>query len=255
MTKDIIIPIHDASENNINLLKNAVTTTKEYLRDGFLIHIVAPKDVAKRLPDFGVDVITHHEDTDFASQVNYAVKKVQGKYFSVLEIDDTYHPAWFISIDEYLSDDSYDAYLPLGKQYTHDMKFISYANQMALAESFADENGILTNDMLLNYKGFYPHGAFINRKKFIDCGGLKPSISFGQWYEFLLRFTNSENRIIVIPKAGYNHTIGRPGSYDSELEKTMTTEQQVAWLELCTQEYIYKEDRKTLPGENKTVEE
>jgi hypothetical protein len=75
-------------------------------------------------------------------------------------------------------------------------------------------------------------------------GGLKPSIKITFWYEWLLRATNKGKTVFVIPKVGYNHTLGRSGSLVELYKENVDGEESQWWFDLAKREYFYKEDRK-----------
>jgi hypothetical protein len=82
---------------------------------------------------------------------------------------------------------------------------------------------------------------------------LKPSIKITFWYEWLLRATNKGKKVFVIPKVGYNHTLGRQGSLVEQYKADIDKEESQWWFDLAKREYFYKEDRKkeydpTIPG-------
>ena len=61
--------------------------------------------------------------------------------------------------------------------------------------------------------------------------------------KFLLRATDKKLKVIVVPKEGYKHLIGRKGSLTSEYEKTISDKDVKKWFELAKCEYPYVKDR------------
>ena len=74
-------------------------------------------------------------------------------------------------------------------------------------------------------------------------GGFKPSITVAFNYELLLRLTEKQLKIYVIPRIGYHHMIGREGSLLDFYSKTKTTEEAQKWFALAKQECVYTEER------------
>ena len=73
---------------------------------------------------------------------------------------------------------------------------------------------------------------------------MKPSIKITFWYEWLLRATNKNKTVYVIPKVGYNHKLGRKGSLIEIYKSTIDQEETQWWFDLAKREMYYKKDRK-----------
>ena len=97
-----------------------------------------------------------------------------------------------------------------------------------------------------DYCNFNITGGIFNKNNFISAGGLKPSIKLSFGYELLLRLSKLFGEVYVIPKVGYFHFINREDSLTSEYHKTMTKEEGSWWINLATEEYLYKKDRKKI---------
>ena len=91
-------------------------------------------------------------------------------------------------------------------------------------------------------------GSVFNTDDWNEVGGLKPSIKLTFWYEYMLRATNKDQKIFVVPKVGYNHYMGRKDSLTENYRNNMSKEEQEFWFKLAKKEYFFKEDR------NKTFE-
>lgn len=251
---EIIIPIHIADKKSIALLEKAIKSVN--LKENKSL-IVCPLEIKPELVklikkfDLNEENILINETGDycFESQVNFGVSKCEGKYFSILEYDDTYHEKWFENVEKYTTYyPQVSMFMPLGNLYDYKTgKYLGYSNELALSSSFADENGVLTNEMLLTYPTFFPQGCVLKKEDFIKIGGFKKSIKYANWYEFMLRLTFNGNEIHVIPKIGCIHMLNREGSYTDECDKKMTQKEQEAWVNLATKEYFYTNDREKLP--------
>jgi hypothetical protein len=83
-----------------------------------------------------------------------------------------------------------------------------------------------------------------NIKDWLEVGGLKPSIKITFWYEWMLRATSKGKKIFVIPKVGYNHTLGRENSLVETYKKEIDKDETQWWFDLAKRESYFKEDRK-----------
>ncbi len=250
---EIIIPIHSIDKENTKLLSKAIDSINLKKQT---VKVVCPEaiesKVLKILTGKGLtdeNMVVNHEETSFESQVNYAVSKCKTKYFSILEFDDTYHEKWFDNVEKYITYyPSVSAFIPLCNLYdSKNGNFLGYANELALTNGFADEVGVITNEMLLAYPNFFPQGGVFKTEDFKNIGGFKKSIKFGNWYEFLLRLTFNGKELQVIPKSGHNHIVNREGSYYDVCDKTMGPKEQKAWLDLAVKEHFFNNDRDKQP--------
>jgi hypothetical protein len=82
-------------------------------------------------------------------------------------------------------------------------QFVGFTNEAVWAASFSDELGILDNNALLTYQNFNTDGMVI-RKSVMRNGGFKPSIKLTFIYEFLLRMTFKDVKVMVILDLGIN---------------------------------------------------
>jgi hypothetical protein len=106
--------------------------------------------------------------------------------------------------------------------------------------------GFLSNETLQNYQNFQSAGMVINREKFLEFGGFKPSFKLTFVYELFLRLTYNSLRIMTIPKLGYKHMTLRDGSifWNYKNGTEILTENEVRfWISAAKQEYFFTEDR------------
>jgi hypothetical protein len=75
-------------------------------------------------------------------------------------------------------------------------------------------------------------------------GKLKPSIKLTFIYEFLLRLTFKDVRIMTVPKFGYKHVNQRPNSLFASYKETMNPVEAKWWLQTAKKEYYFTNDRK-----------
>ena len=198
-------------------------------------------------------LINTSRSKNYAGQVNFALKSVKSKYFSVLEFDDTYSPIWFKNLEMYIENDTEDtfAFLPLTEVVDYNSKsIIGYANEAVWASSFSDELGCLDIQGLENYLNFNASGGVFKTEDFLSLGGLKASMELVFWYEFLMRALYKEKRVFVIPKVGYFHLVNRPGCMTTKYAETMSEKEADWWIDLAKKEYFFPQDRKKTYTDN-----
>ena len=240
----VIIPMNEFGKENIELLNKAVESVPSELN----VLLSVPKSIKKKLNDVSdrIKVVSETEGSSFAELVNAAVNTIEEKWFSILEFDDTYTPIWYDNAKKYIE------FMPSTSVFMYleditdfnDGKYIGFGNEAAWASAFSNEIGFIDNDCLQNYFDFYMTGSIFNTADWKEVGGLKPSIKITFWYEWLLRATNKNKTVYVIPKVGYNHKLGRKGSLIETYKSTIGQEETQWWFDLAKREYFYKEDRK-----------
>jgi hypothetical protein len=60
----------------------------------------------------------------------------------------------------------------------------------------------------------------------------------------MLRMTEKGCKLMVVPKEGYIHVMGRPSSLTDEYIKTTTEDERAKWFALALRECVFDEDRK-----------
>ena len=250
----IIIPMHEFGKENIELLKKAVASIPEDTP----VCLSVPKGT-KATQFNGLSnvtlVVSTEDGTTFADLVNNGVNAFNNnpdvKWFSILEFDDTYTPIWLTNVKKYIDfmpDTSVFMCLEDITEFGTG-KYIGFGNEAAWASAFSNELGYIDLDCLQNYFDFYLTGSVFNKADWNEVGGLKPSIKITFWYEWLMRLTNKSKKVFVIPKVGYNHTLGRKGSLVDTYKNTMSKEETQWWFDLAKREFYHKNDR------NKTYED
>lgn len=255
----IIIPVHKLNGEEEQLLRNAINSVHEcqnQYSDGMLnMLIVGPKDVCDYCNNSDLfqypSTLVNDGETDFCSQINFAVDNIDTDYFSILELDDVYKSKWFKQAKEYYyGNESISIFIPLNVQHTEHKNW-GFGNEFALSNSFitddvddTDEIGIINFKRIKNFPMFSLTGSIFNRNDFIKVGKFKPSIKVAFNYEFLLRLTNKGLKCMVVPKEGYIHEVGRKGSLIDTYSKELTDKEANDWNELALREYVYDEDRK-----------
>lgn len=250
----VIMPVHELNEETKLMFSNAVQSViDQTVRPDELI-IVVPKnsDVAKivKSADYGeykdsVVIAENDGETDFASQVNYGVSVCKNEWFSILEFDDEYAKIWFKNVVEYREKHkNVDIFMPIIIDVDSKNQFLGFTNEAAWAQSFSDELGILDNNALLAYQNFNIDGIVMKKSIYEEFGGFKPSIKLTFIYEFLLRMTFKDARVMIIPKFGYKHLNQRTGSLFSNYKETLDPVEARWWLSTAKKEYYFPKDRK-----------
>lgn len=261
--KDITIIVPVLPQHiNTDKFKNAIESVKncqEHYKNGSLkVLVVIPKDNKYDYPVIeGVDMqyIVNDGETDYCSQINFAVDKVETEYFSILEYDDEYKPKWFKFAEQYsFGNEDVSVFLPLNIVTDVDGEHWQYCNELPLAREATNEMNFIDSECLENWSGFNLTGGIFNTQDFIKCGKYKPSIQVAFNYELLLRMANKGLRIMVVPKEGYIHVLGLPDSLTSKYAKDVNKEDIQKWFDLAKREYTYDEDRKKGIAEKKKAE-
>lgn len=250
----VVLPVHELNEETKQLFSNAIESVKTQIVRPDELVIVVPKDsdVATFVKgfDFGdysksITIAENDGETDFASQVNYGVNVAKSEWFSILEFDDEYATIWFKNVVKYReAHPNVDIFLPIIVDVDGTNKFIGLTNEAVWANSFSDELGVLDNNALLAYQNFNTDGMVMRKSVYEENGGFKPSIKLTFLYEFLLRMTFKDVRVMVLPKFGYKHVNQRAGALFTTYKETLDPIEARWWLSTAKKEYYFPKDRK-----------
>lgn len=250
----VIIPVHELNEQTKELFNNAVQSvvTQSVTPDELIIVVPKGSETAKtvKAADFGdfkknVTIVENDGATDFASQINYGVSVCKTEWFSILEFDDEYAKIWFKNVVDYKNaHTNVDIFMPIIVDVDTNNQFLGFTNEAVWAQSFSDELGILDNNALLAYQNFNIDGIVMKKSIYEDFGGFKPSIKLTFIYEFLLRMTFKDAKVMVIPRFGYKHLNQRPGSLFASYKETLDPAEARWWLSTAKKEYYFPNDRK-----------
>jgi hypothetical protein len=249
----IIIPLNEFNDTVEELLPIAIKSVPEENH----IYISTIENLVTQITEFieklnlsdKITIVCDKkggEISDFCTLVNTAVNIIDEKWFSILEFDDVYTNIWFVEFEKYLKEhEDVSLFLPMVDLIDYEQKkFIGFNNEVAWANSFSNELGFIDNDCLQEYFDFNVTGGIFDTDSWDEVGGLKPSIKLSFWYEFMLRMTNSDKKIYVIPKVGYQHFLGRPNSLLDKVNKEMTEDEGKFWIDTAKKEYKNKENKK-----------
>jgi hypothetical protein len=256
----VILPINDINgEYELSLLDNSIKSIiSSKKRPDKLLIVLSKNENLKSIfdkYDFGdfksntKIVINDTDNFDYQSQINFGVNNIDTEYFSILEFDDEYSNIYFDNVYKYIDQyyEKVSIFLPIVVDINPDNKFIHFTNEPVWARDFSDEIGFLDNDSLLAYPNFQLSGSIIKTEVFKSLGGLKSNIKMHYNYEFLLRTTYFDEKIMTIPKIGYKKMNMRPNSifykiYHSPTEKMDIIEQKF-WFNTAKKESYFKNER------------
>jgi len=253
----VIIPVHRINEEEKDYFAKAIASIREQKVLPEKVMLVVPKkgDVKKTLESFDYDdkikdrlvFVENDGNLDFCTQINLGVSKTDTTWFSILEMDDEYSKIWFDNFNKYLNHyNDVDVFLPIVLDTNTEGKFLHFTNEPVWAKEFSEKLGFLDNDSLLNYPQFQISGGVYRKDSYEVVGGLKPSIKMQFVYEFFLRTTYYDKKVMTIPKVGYRKTNMREGSlfYDySNGDNRMDPLEARFWFNTAKKECYFKQDR------------
>jgi hypothetical protein len=247
----VILPVHRIEDSYRVMLDNAIKSVEQFHEDVKLM-IVCPPSVKSELTNISevldVNIVTNNSKTDFCSQVNLGIEKCDTEWFSILEIDDEYKPIWLKSTNEYVKTYSdVDVFLPVVKDINVDGNFVSFTNESVWAYGFTEKQGVLDNEVLLDFQNYQISGGLYKTQVIKDNGSLKENIKLTFGYEFLLRLTHNNVKIMTVPRVGYQHLNFREDSlfwnYKNDDNIKLTEDEAKFWLETAKKEFFFKNKR------------
>jgi hypothetical protein len=250
----VIIPIHEIDDKTKALLANAISSVKEQFVKPDVLMFVIPEgkdDIETAIKEnltvneeINVVFVKNTGETDFPSQLNFAVENVTTEYFSFLELDDEYSKIWLKNAVEYKNAyPDVDVFLPLVIDVDPNGAFIGFTNEAVWANEFSDELGMLDLNSLLTYQNFNIDGMVMKTETYKEYGGMKSNITLTFIYEFFLRLAHFDVKIMTIPKFGYKHINQREGSLFHNYKEILSPEETQWWLAQAKKEYYFDYDR------------
>jgi glycosyltransferase involved in cell wall biosynthesis len=249
----VILPVHLLDEKTKPYFNEAVKSVEvqELLPHELIIVASSDESTLDYITKYDysnlncdVNIVQNEDKTDFQSQVNLGIKNATGEWGSILEYDDVYSKTWFKNVKAY--QDAYpnvEMFLPMIVDVNEQGDFISFSNEAVWATSFSDELGFVDFNCLLNYHIFNIDGMVFKKSLVDEFGGFKSNIKLTFNYEFLLRMSYKDTKIMTIPKLGYKHVAMREGSLFSQYRDTMGIEEGKWWIEKAKKEYFFENDR------------
>jgi len=234
-----------SNETTVNPSKIIVVSTKDSTEDVKTILSTFDNEIETLVLE-NTDV-----NTDFASMVKFGVDKSETVYFSILELDDEFTKTYWKHIDKYINKyQDCSLFLPLVGELSETGKFIKYSNETAfnieVATNLSIELGELSHTALNKTPSFLISGGVFKKDDFNEIGGIKNNIKLTYIYEYLLRATNHDQKIIVLPKLGYIHRNGRPNSITMSYlnEETAISQDEIKfWFDTAKKEFYFKKQR------------
>jgi hypothetical protein len=262
----VIIPINEYNDTLSNYLDKAIesVTLQEDIVELPQVIIVYPTNIENKIIEFRDSIVRKYEEkmqnkklafailknegnSDYQSQINFAVKNVITDYFSVLEFDDEYSKTFFKNAENYIKAyPEIDIFLTMMIEVNNKNEGIKLTNETVWAQQFVGENGemgYLNLNSLKQYTDFKLSGGIIKKSEFENLGGYKSNIKLTFMYEFLLRALNNASKIFSIPKIGYKHLVGREESLFDVYQKTMPINERKFWFETAIKESNFSTDR------------
>jgi len=254
-TISVILPIHELTEITIDLFKKSLTSVEiQQVKPDEVLIVHTPQikiKIEEVLKELKLDInfyklIENKSDkTDFCSQINLGVDSCKNNYFSILEADDEYSKVWFKNVKEHIKHyPDTGVFLPITVEVDTDNKFQAFTNESIWALGFSETVGYLDINTLLRYPNFSTSGAVFKKENFVEVGKFKTNIKLSFMYELLLRIANDDIPITTIPKLGYLHKNGRPGSLFDTYRKELSPKLASFYLGLAKSEYFFSNERK-----------
>lgn len=251
----VILPIKSALtkgfDDYLQSSINSILLQKKQPKELVIVH-TKEEPLIEKLKGFDfsgltVNLLEYSEEPNFCSQVNFGVENCTSDWFTILEFDDELSPIWFNNVEKYYQFyEQTDMFLPVVIDVDTKGTFAGFTNEATFAANFAQEIGILSNEILQSYQNFQISGAVIKKDKFIEYGKLKPSMKLTFGYEFFLRMTYNSLRIMTIPKFGYKHLNMREGGIFWNYKngnQPMSENEVKFWIDTSKREFYFTEDR------------
>ena len=258
-----IIPIHEFSEEIEKLFTSALASVSDQQKLGdvkpkvLIVYAKALNDnqeFTKFLSNLNKDnkysllsPLQNDGDSDFQSQINFAVSKIDTDWFSILEFDDELSTTYYKQALHHIEKlDKVDLILPILLEVNEDNDALKFTNETVWSKQFVGENGqmgYLNAQALNQYTDFKFSGGVFKKSEFEAVGGLKTNIKLTFTYEFLLRMLNNGATIYTLPKIGVKHFATREGSLFDEYGKTLSLQERKFWFNTAKKESNFFNDR------------
>ena len=239
----VIIPVHVWGDDIKSMFTNALKSIDSEVK----VIVSTSSDSGYSYKDKSIKVVKSDNGSSFQHLVNLGVDNVDTEWFSVLEFDDTFTETWFDNFIKYQEyNQQYNIFMPMNDLYNVEggkNEFIGNGNEAVMAASFSEEIGVIDEKCLEDYFSYYLPGSIIKTELYKNIGGLKESIKLTFWYEFMLRASHNGEKMYVIPKIGYVHSIGREGSLLDIYRKEMDDKEPEFWFEQAKKQSFFKTDK------------
>ena len=247
----VILPLHKLDDDYKVMLDNALSSIEDFHND-VKVSIVCPSKLKKDLENLSekleIEIIVNDGQTDFCSQVNLGVENCNTEWFTILEIDDEFRPIWLKSMNEYINENKdVDVFLPIVQDVNVNGNFVSFTNESMWAYGFTEKQGFLDNEVLLDYQNYQTRGGLYKTEVIKENGSFKENIKLTFGYEFLLRLTHNNIKVMTVPRVGYQHLNFREDSlfwsYKNDETNKISEDEAKFWLETAKKEFFFKNKR------------
>jgi len=250
----IIIPIHEYDKKISKHLESAILSIDRQKKIDEVINVLIVHDekikdlnIKNDYKSLKIDYLPNKGDTSYQGQVNYAVKQINTKYFSVLEFDDELSDTYIKNVKKHIIYyPDVEIFMALIIEVNSKNEALKLTNELVWSQQSAGENGTLgylNTDSLSMQSDFKLSGAVIEKEAFEKIGGYKSNIQFMFMYEFLLRALENGLEIMTIPKVIYKHLLDREGSLFHDQLLNLSIKEKRFWYETARKEYNFNTDR------------
>lgn len=222
--------------------------------------------------------LIEHEASNFSDIFNFTFQKAVKdgyKFMSITEQEDVFSLGWFELVDEWSKENQdVSMFLPLIKHMNFGA-FQGFMNESCWAEGMAEEIGKYDNNLLLKFNfAAHPLGAVMVIDKMLEQKDayemrdelyfpMKSSIKLFNYYEFFLRSTFHDMKVMNIPRIAYELRVVDIHKYDPRSSKIPSTllslpkdkggissAEAQFWAKYATDSYYMEEDDKTVKYES-----
>jgi GT2 family glycosyltransferase len=252
----VILPVYEVNQEIEQYFALAIASinNQAILPDELLIVTSSNEELKTFVNGFdygtikeNVRIIENTGNTDFPSQFNFGVENAKTEWVSFLEVDDEFSRIWIKNVITYR--EAYpeiNTFLPIIVDVDAEGQFIGLTNEPVWAAEFCDELGILDHQALIGYQNFNFAGMVIRKSVIEEFYGMKSNLKLTFMYEFLLRLTHFDTKIMVIPKIGYKHTNQRVNSLFYNYKQEMKPNEGKWWLAQAKKEFYFTHDNRGL---------
>jgi hypothetical protein len=146
-----------------------------------------------------------------------------------------------------------EVFLPIVKDINPMGELTNYTNESVWAYGFSEKQGIIDNEVLMEYQNYQISGGVYKTKTFLDNGGLKSNIKLTFGYELLLRLTHNGVKVVVVPRIGYKHVNLREDSlfwaYKNDETIKLKGNEAKFWIETAKKEFFFNNKRDVIYNE------
>jgi hypothetical protein len=172
---------------------------------------------------------------------NKAYTSVKSGYIMFMNIDDTITPKYITDLKAHISAyPDVSAFLPIVHEVDDENMTIGLKNESAWVHGQMTTSGIMDFEALKSKPTMSLAGLTLKvdkNKQFF----LKKNIKVHYNYEWVLRYLNSGNKLMVVPKIGVKHCVTKSDYYLSA--KDMGKDELKFWYNISKKEYYFEEDR------------